>query len=305
MKKILCFRNSKLGDYLISIPALKLIRKKYPNCKIYYLLVKNNFMPNLPKIIENKKIVDEFIFFKHDFISWFKIINLLRSKKIDIFYYLQEKPNLYREIRDYLYFKLLGIKEVKGFFEVKLNYLKFNEAFQIAKRVNKEISNNELKKLTKFKNIVSKPIYENNYITISTGGFSQPILWKKQNWSILVKLLIKNFGYKIIVLGTHKDIEVSHYITKQNKKYLISLCGKTDLYQLMNIIKFSKIHITNDNGSMHIASLFLKKTICLFNNHDPIGKWYPVNKNSIVIRPKKGVNTISPYFVFSKIKNLL
>ena len=62
MKKILCFRNSKLGDYLISIPALKLIRKKYPNCKIYYLLVKNNFMPNLPKIIENKKIVDEFIF---------------------------------------------------------------------------------------------------------------------------------------------------------------------------------------------------------------------------------------------------
>ena len=60
-------------------------------------------------------------------------------------------------------------------------------------------------------------------------------------------------------MGTHKDIEVSHYITKQNKKYLISLCGKTDLYQLMNIIKFSKIHITNDNGSMHIASLFLKK----------------------------------------------
>ena len=106
-------------------------------------------------------------------------------------------------------------------------------------------------------------------------------------------------------MGTHKDIEVSHYITKQNKKYLISLCGKTDLYQLINIIKFSKIHITNDNGSMHIASLFLKKTICLFNNHDPIGKWYPVNKNSIVIRPKKGVNTISPYFVFSKIKNLL
>ena len=65
------------------------------------------------------------------------------------------------------------------------------------------------------------------------------------------------------------------------------------------------MHITYDNGSMHVASLFLKKKICLFNNHDPIGKWYPVNKNSIVIRPKKGVNTISPYFVFSKIKNLL
>ena len=34
---------------------------------------------------------------------------------------------------------------------------------------------------------------------------------------------------------------------------------KNNLNQLMNIIKFSKLHITNDNGSMHIASLFLKK----------------------------------------------
>ena len=36
MKKILIFRNSKLGDYLISLPSIKLI-KKYKNCKIYYL----------------------------------------------------------------------------------------------------------------------------------------------------------------------------------------------------------------------------------------------------------------------------
>ena len=53
-------------------------------------------------------------------ISWIKIINLLRKKKFDIFYYLQEKSNLYRETRDYLYFKLLGIKEIKGFLRLNL-----------------------------------------------------------------------------------------------------------------------------------------------------------------------------------------
>ena len=65
--------------------------------------------------------------------------------------------------------------------------------------------------------------------------------------------------------------------------------------------------IVRDRLNSELLDLWMqtKKTICLFNNHDPIGKWYPVNKNSIVIRPKKGVNTISPYFVFSKIKNLL
>ena len=36
---------------------------------------------------------------------------------------------------------------------------------------------------------------------------------------------------------------------------------------------------------MHVASLY-SKTLCLFNNHDPLGKWYPANKNAIIIRPK-------------------
>ena len=77
MKKILCFRNSKLGDYLISIPALKLIRKKYPNCKIYYLLAENKQRPYLPKKIEKEIIVDKFIYFKHDLTSWIKTTNIL------------------------------------------------------------------------------------------------------------------------------------------------------------------------------------------------------------------------------------
>jgi len=50
---------------------------------------------------------------------------------------------------------------------------------------------------------------------------------------------------------------------------------------------------------MHIATLFKKKTICLFNNHDPIGKWYPVNNKAIILRPKDGVNSINSYKVFN------
>ena len=49
MKKILCYRNSKLGDLLISIPAIKLIKKKHRNCKIFYLTVKSKFYTKLPE----------------------------------------------------------------------------------------------------------------------------------------------------------------------------------------------------------------------------------------------------------------
>ena len=114
----------------------------------------------------------------------------------------------------------------------------------------------------------------------------QPILWKIQNWGILTNLICKNLKYKIIILGTNKDLNYCNFLLKQNKICYYPLCGKTNINQLFNIIKYSKFHITNDNGSMHVASLYSKKTLCLFNNHDPLGKWYPANKNAIIIRPK-------------------
>ena len=144
MKKILCFRNSKLGDYLISIPSLILIREKYPNCKIYYLTVKSKYYTSLPKIINNITIVDKFIYFKNNFKNYLKLMKILKSHKFDIFYYLNEKSNKVREIRDFIFFNLIGINIIYGFFTNKLNYSNNSEAFQIAKRVDKNISKSKI-----------------------------------------------------------------------------------------------------------------------------------------------------------------
>ena len=46
MKKILCFRNSRLGDYLISLPSLKL-KQENNDSKIYYLSDKSDFYKSL------------------------------------------------------------------------------------------------------------------------------------------------------------------------------------------------------------------------------------------------------------------
>ena len=56
---------------------------------------------------------------------------------------------------------------------------------------------------------------------------------------------------------------------------------------------------------MHIATLYNKDTICLFNNHDPEGKWYPLSKKSYIFRDKKGVDEISPYKVYKKLASII
>ena len=205
MKKILCYKNSKLGDYLITVPSIRLI-KKNNDYKIYYLTVKNKFYKNLPGTLEKTKVVDEFIYFNNNFLDKLKLIFFLRKKKFDEFYYLQEKSNLFREIRDYFFFNLLKIKRIHGFFLKQDDYLKNSETIQIARRVNNNITNKDIYKLGNVKKLHNKPIYNKNYITISIGGFSQQAIWNLNNWSILIKLILNRFNYKIIIVRDYFSI---------------------------------------------------------------------------------------------------
>ncbi len=303
--KILCFRNSNLGDYLISIPSLKLIRKKYPNSKIYYLTSKSKNYRILPKIINNTLLVDKFIYFNPTIHNYLILLKKLKSYNFDIFYYLNEKTNIFREIRDFIFFKIVASKKIYGFFSKKINYTKNSETILLAKRVKKNISKLQVVNLNQIKRKKKKSPYKFKYITISIGGFSQPEIWKLDNWIYLICLLLKNKKYKIIILGTKSDYKNSIILKSKNKKRIISLCGKTELDELFTLIQNSTVHITNDNGTMHVSTIFSKKTICLFNNHDPIGKWNPSNKNAIIFRSKNGVNGIKPISVYKKLNSII
>ena len=303
--KILCFRNSNLGDYLISIPSLKLIRKKYPNSKIYYLTSKSKNYRILPKIINNTLLVDRFIYFNPTIHNYLILLKKLKSYNFDIFYYLNEKTDIFREIRDFIFFKIVASKKIYGFFSKKTNYTTNSETILLAKRVKKNISKLQVVNLNQIKRRKKKSPYKFKYITISIGGFSQPEIWKLDNWIYLIRLLLKNKKYKIIILGTKSDYKNSIILKSKNKKRIISLCGKTELDELFTLIQNSTVHITNDNGTMHVSTIFSKKTICLFNNHDPIGKWNPSNKNAIIFRSKNGVNGIKPISVYKKLNSII
>ena len=104
MKKILIFRNAKLGDYLITVPSIQIIKEKYKKSKIYFLTSKNKHYKELPKNIENLKLVDKFIFFQNNFTGYLKILSILKKQKIDVVYNLQENTTLIRNIKHYFFF---------------------------------------------------------------------------------------------------------------------------------------------------------------------------------------------------------
>ena len=323
MKKILIFRNSNLGDYLISIPALKLIKAYHPNYKIVYMTIQNRSNFDLPLKIEETKLVDKFfIFKKKNYSSVHEILKLIKRVKKQNFnklYYLQEHSSLLNFLKHYIFFKFCGINQIEGFtsFFYRKNYFKNSETIQICKRVNKLILKKDIKKLSVINTKKNKKLINKKYITFGPGGFAagrlpndinklSPKKWKTENWHKLTMIFLMKFkNYNIVITGTKNDNNLALYLKKKYKKKIINMCGKTNMTDFINILKYSSLHVCRDNGSMHLATVFKKKCVCIFNNHDYYNKWFPINSNAKIIRLNTDINTIKPTEVYQKIKQLL
>ena len=324
MKKILIFRHASLGDFIVGIPAITMIRKKFFNHKIYYLttehIKRGAVNPNM--ILNNNKLIDEFIYInKRDttFIGLIKLIIKLRKYQFARFFYLNLTTGVkkFTILKNLLFFSLCKIKKMSGFnlLSYKPNYMEGNESFQLAKRVDTNVKRKDIHKAINasykidkhsqnltLKKFISKRYY-NNFITISHGQRNPVKDWGLKNWKILLKDINNYYStLKIIIIGSKKEYMRAKRLQKIKPEKIVNLCGKTNIKELMEIISKSKFHISHDDGTMHVASIFNKKSIAIFSTLTEKFSWFPDNKNLNIFYPKISVKETKPNWVLKKFK---
>ena len=323
MKKILIFRQSSLGDFIVGIPALKIIRKKFINHKIYHLSYRHTIAGavNPDSILNNNKPIDEFIYIEQKdrtFIGLIKLIIKLRKYKFAKLFYLNETERIskFQILKHLLFFSLCNIKKIFGFdLKYKANYVEGNESFHLARRVDNNVKRKEIKrylnnlyKINKYsQNLTLKKILPNKYlkkfITISYGQRNIQKDWGLKNWKMLLNKIIYYYpSLTIIIVGTKIEYQRGKNLKKIKSSNIINLCGKTNIKELIEILNKSKFHISHDDGTMHIASLFSKKSIAIFSNLDSEGRWFPENTNLNIFYPKISIKKISANLVLKKFR---
>ena len=321
MKKILIFRNSSLGDFTVGIPAIKIISKKFIDHEIYYLSLQNSAKGtvNANKILSNKDFIKEYIFINKNELSVFRSIKLvkkIRKYKFEKFFYLNENTSKIKLFRDFIFFSFCSIKKIYGFKFFKMpNYAEGNESFHIAKRVDNNIGIKNIKNLLKnsykinkrsqfltLRKFLSKKNYK-KFITLSHGQRNPIKDWGLKNWKILLKNIFYYYpSLKIVIVGSKIEYEKAERLKRIKFKNIINLCGKTNIKELMEIVNKSRFHISHDDGTMHVASIFKKKSIAIFSNIQARGRWFPTNSNSIVFYPEVSMEEITPNLVFKQFR---
>ncbi|MHB1704339.1 MAG: glycosyltransferase family 9 protein [bacterium] len=122
-------------------------------------------------------------------------------------------------------------------------------------------------------------------ICISIGATHQKRIWQSENYAKLISLLSLNLNCEIIIVGTAEESSAAEEIKQKLPEGLnvIDLTGKTNLNELIYLIKDFDLIIASDTGTLHIAQIFNVPSVSLYTGNANFYETGPHVENSYVI----------------------
>ncbi|MDZ7766432.1 MAG: glycosyltransferase family 9 protein [Melioribacteraceae bacterium] len=322
MKRILIIRLSSLGDVILSTPILKLLKEKYSNGSIDYLVNKNYKdavanNPNLSTIFEYEKEKNQQT-----------LINSLKKKKYALIIDLQNNFRS-RSIVSKLPGKVYRFSKptLKKFLLVNFKWNRLKELRTIPQMYADSISeiefNGELPELHIPEKKLPSVKPKNNFIGFAPGAKHFTKIWPVEYFVDLGKKLI-DAGFTILLLGGKADKDICSKIHNQLKNS-IDLSTNDDLLQIARDMKECKLVVCNDSGLMHAAQAVDVPLVTIFGSTVKEFGFFPYSENSLIIEneglkcrpcshigkskcPKKHFKCmleITPELVFNKITGFI
>ncbi len=249
-----------IGDTIMMLPALKLLKQEYPESKIT-VVCKDNCRDIFRGYDIDKIIVDN----TKGSNRLKKAVNLIKSIR-------EERYDLgvvfHNTFMDALIFKLSNIDTIIGYDkEQRKILLDFWLKIDRSKHYINHYAN-LINKYLKEKHTLLPPLklypQKQNFITKKSKpligfvlGTHKDTRGYPQKQSVELFSLFKNSSYKVVLLGDCNDKYNNSIYEKQlkeSKVEVINTTGKTSVGEFIDIINTLDILVTIDSSSMHIAA---------------------------------------------------
>lgn len=266
--KFLIIRFSSIGDIVLTSPVIRCLKKQVPDAEIHFL-VKNSFLP----VVEHNPYLDKIHVLAH---SWELMMEMLKTENYDYIIDLHHNIKTLRIKRDlrkksFSFYKLNIRKYFYTAFKINIlpkihivdRYMKTVESFGVkndGKGLDYFIANYELIKKEDL-----PASHSAGYIACAIGAAHGTKRWPVHKW----KDFCEKLKHPIILLGDKNDAASGNEIATVDPIKVYNACGKFTINESADIVRKSKVVITNDTGLMHIAAAFKKPIISLWGNTVP------------------------------------
>jgi lipopolysaccharide heptosyltransferase II len=281
-KRILLIRLEHVGDVVLTTPAFRALRKRYPQARIDVLC--RDFTAPL---LEKNKNVSNVISWnapwlsnigkKDSLFSVRKVINKLRKNKYDL------AIDFHGDIRNIL------LANAVAYYRIGFGCRGFG--FLLTKRIPYETSHAIDRALALAKAAGAPAVGKETELTVAAADqkFAQKLLshdtrwvciapgsgrtaknWLNERWAAVADELIEKKNILIVFTGSPGEKEMVSDIVQRMRhpEKALNMCGKTNLTQLAAVLQRCLLVLSPDSGTMHLARAMKTPLIGLFTKEN-------------------------------------
>jgi heptosyltransferase-1 len=315
-KKILIVKPSSLGDIIHSLPLLHSIKSSLPDSTIHWVIAHE-----FKDILEDHPLIDRlWVIHKN---RWRKLSSIGET--------LAELRGLFKNLRAEHFDTVIDLQGLLrsglitastaapvriGFSDAReMSHLFYNASLRGGKDLHAverylklaDLLGIEVKDCSfPLPPVGDTGILEKPYYVVAPGARWKTKQWPADHFVDVINSLssdsqdIDPGQAKAVIIGCSQDIQLAKKIAANTAGHVINMAGKTDLKQLMSIIKDASFLLTNDTGPMHIAAALSVPVFGIFGPTSegltgPYGNGHTVFKSDIECSPcyRKKCRTIT------------
>jgi heptosyltransferase III len=291
MNKILFIRSDRLGEFLLTLPAIQLLKANYPQAKTYLLAARDNV-----ELIRDWPQVDYFWEYKSSFENFkgaLRLADAIRREKIDCVVTFNPKKVFHAAA-------FLADVKIRAGYNHKWGFCLNRRIKDLRDLATKHEVEHNIELITPLCPNIFIPSLEIPVDLPETLDFLKPDLGllkkyvvlhpfssnpgKKlppEFWQVLVKRLKKSGNTNVVLIGTDVEKEESRILAEQLKT--ADICGKLKIRELASFLKYNcRLFIGLDSGPMHLAAALNLPTAGLFTISNPT-RWKPFTKTGLTV----------------------
>lgn len=312
IRRILVVRVDLLGDVVLSLPAVRALRRAYPDARIDFLALRST----APILRDQPEVSNVIEFDPH---VWRRPANLLKRET------WREALHMLRRLRGTRYdlavcvsgdigsilTRLSGAKRRVGYAEEAYHGLltdavpggRYRErkheveyVLALARaaggvvmpgdellhlRVNPEAEVKVARRLLRARQELhaSGPI-----VAIHAGARNgQAKRWPPTHIAALADRLVRELGALVVLTGAPNEAPLARAVLRGVHVPILNLVGQTSIPELVAVLAMSEVLVTGDSGPMHIACAVRTSVVALHGPTDP-GISGPTARDAIVLR---------------------
>ncbi|MFA6078296.1 MAG: lipopolysaccharide heptosyltransferase II [Candidatus Omnitrophota bacterium] len=306
-KNILMVRLDRIGDVLLSTPAIKAVRDAYPESRISFMtrpydedVVRGNPYLN-DVIIYDKNGKEKGLFGNLKFIAEiFKrrydlAIILHPTFRTHLIVYLSliperlgyDKKGAFLLTRKVPHTKQFGLKHEIDYTLDLLTYIGIEpKERKLYMPVNNE-SDLKIKDIFSANGIGPG----DKVLTINPGASCPSKRWKPENFAIVADELSDKYGMKVCLISGKEDEQFAAQVAAGMKRKAVNLAGMTTVADIASVLRNSRLFISNDSGPVHIACAVGTPVVAIFGRSDrglSPDRWGPSGRNDIALHKDAG-----------------